>query len=700
MSNCYVPAELIDGPHWVGWALDAKGKKPPKSSNGRRPNVFKPGAGEPYDTIFAAFGGKNIGRIITAWLVCIDLDGCYSTDGKLAPWAREIILRCRGVGFAERSPNGGIHIWVKGELPNGESKLQKKFEGNHCGIDLLGTGAGYATVSGLSLENVPDSLLEDLREIGSADDGQAVIDWIICKWMHRSDSEQPAANEFKSEQTNAPDCLEPPNIEQDLNYRKVAELLKFIPPAEEFDPWIRIGLAIKHELGDDGFELWRTWSARAKNHDGFDATYEKWEELEPDGRIGIGSLVHWARAGGFIMPDWWHEMPNDWGGVEMPESAFEGEAGGKLFPIISAKELDEADYSVTYLVDGILTAQNAIMAAPSKSMKTTLCIDLALSLATGKPFAGKFVVPNAVSVLFMSGESGLATLQETARRIAKSKGLKLSEVGGFFVSDKVPWLFNKKHMGELEKLLDETKPKVLICDPVYQMIDGQKAENMFLMGQQLARIAKLCADRGILLILVHHAKQTSPNAKGFQPLELGDIAWAGFEQFARQWLFLSRREDYEPGTGLHKVWFSYGGSAGHSGLWGLDIAEGPNSIAQGREYAIEVKPAEETRKQASGTKAESKRQADAKKRETRIAEKCQRITDYLTRTNQPATVSTFKRELSISGSDSADCISRLMAFGEIETIKVTIQKIERDAYQIAPQAEVGGDGPILSDLFG
>ena len=86
------------------------------------------------------------------------------------------------------------------------------------------------------------------------------------------------------------------------------------------------------------------------------------------------------------------------------------------FVTMTSAELDAADLHTEYLVEGILAAgQPCVIAASKKSLKTTTAIDLAMSLASRSPFLGKFHVPKSVRVALMSGESGDAVIQETAR---------------------------------------------------------------------------------------------------------------------------------------------------------------------------------------------------------------------------------------------------------------------------------------------
>lgn len=84
----------------------------------------------------------------------------------------------------------------------------------------------------------------------------------------------------------------------------------------------------------------------------------------------------------------------------------------------------------------------------------------------------------------------------------------------------------------------------------------------------------------------------------FKPPELSSIAWAGFQEWARQWILLSRRENYEEGTGSHRLWLSIGGSVGHSSLSAVDIEEGCNAAVEGREWDVYIESAADARAEA------------------------------------------------------------------------------------------------------
>lgn len=269
------------------------------------------------------------------------------------------------------------------------------------------------------------------------------------------------------------------------------------------------------------------------------------------------------------------------GAAELLEMAEKGrERVGRIvegttgyFDVLTSHELATGDHALDYLIDGVLVrGQPCLLAGMYKALKTSIGIDLAIALATRGMFLGYFHVLVQARVLFMSAESGLATILETAERICRAANVRLDDIEGLFWSTNLPKPHVSDDMAALRALLKRDRIEVLVLDPAYLLLPADDVANLFKQGEVLGKLSGLCQELGVTLILVHHAKKSL--STHYEPMELADAAFSGFAEFSRQWLLLSRREKYEPGSGNHRLYLSVGGSAGHSGLWGLDIDEG------------------------------------------------------------------------------------------------------------------------------
>jgi hypothetical protein len=191
-------------------------------------------------------------------------------------------------------------------------------------------------------------------------------------------------------------------------------------------------------------------------------------------------------------------------------------------------------------------------------------------------------------------------LQETARRVARSMDVQLSGIDTLLWSDFLPQLEDARHLDAWERMIQETKCELVVIDPLYLCLSGADAANLFVQGSLLRRVSEICQRHGVALVLCHHTRKRSKleNQGEFDPPELDDLAWAGFAEFARRWLLLGRREAYEPGTGQHRLWLSVGGSAGHGGLWAVDIDEGVSG--EPRHWSVELSTPAEAREEKKG----------------------------------------------------------------------------------------------------
>lgn len=246
------------------------------------------------------------------------------------------------------------------------------------------------------------------------------------------------------------------------------------------------------------------------------------------------------------------------------------------FKTITTTDLFAMDCSVTFFIEDILVAaQPMVMGALSKSMKTSIMLDMAISLATATPFLGKFAVPAKVKSMIFTGESGAATIKSSAMAIAQARGLKASDIDVRW-SFQVPLISDVKQVSLLRTEIEKHAVQVLFIDPTYLALADEKmstqAGNIFNFGRLLAGITKCCQELGVTLVLLHHFKKTGEIDKD-DPCSLDRLSQAGFGEWARQWLLLARSKKYEF-DGVHELRMKSGGSAGHGDEYYLTINEG------------------------------------------------------------------------------------------------------------------------------
>ena len=289
-------------------------------------------------------------------------------------------------------------------------------------------------------------------------------------------------------------------------------------------------------------------------------------------------------------------------------------------------EFAAAEFPLEWLVPNLLVkGQPCLLGGPSKALKTSLAVDLALSLGAGggRKFLGQWAVPGpGVPVGFLSGESGQATIKETFARVAKHKGVCLA-ADNVHKCFRVPRLHSEAEMACLTAHIRRHNLRVVVLDPIYLgLLAGDasnvSAANLFQMGPLLLNVARACLRAGCTPILVHHTTKHLPQADAagcFRPLDLENLAYAGFAEFARQWFLVNRRRGYQDGTGSHELWLRFGGSAGHGGLWAVNIAEGTlRADGTGRHWLPQVVAAD---KAEQAMQKERVKQKETKKQEQR-----------------------------------------------------------------------------------
>jgi len=277
----------------------------------------------------------------------------------------------------------------------------------------------------------------------------------------------------------------------------------------------------------------------------------------------------------------------------------EVEQGVDGYQVWVADDLEASDQDLDYIVEGLFVDKAPlIVGGREKCFKTSLTMDLAISLATGKPFLGRFPIVQTRHVTFFTAEIGEAAGKLLVKRVREAKDIPIGQIGDLNIITEVPAfsvskVYDKRGNVELvpsvdrkfRMYLDSVETDVIIFDPLYFCLQGSDVGDMYAIGAVLKVITDLCKDRNIWPIFCHHARKDS--TKEFQPMELGDLYGAGVSAFARQWMLMSHADAYRGGVATMVGRFG-GSTQGDGGQWNLTINEGVADEIADRRWEVKV----------------------------------------------------------------------------------------------------------------
>lgn len=389
-----------------------------------------------------------------------------------------------------------------------------------------------------------------------------------------------------------------PGEHKHIEPEDLEKLLAYLEPDDypNYDDWLELAMASHSATGGAGLAEFTSWSAGGSKFSSECRVKEQWDSFDAaeEGGITLATLLFRVKESIADKSDAVQEEAmtdiariravNEFDDLDFDDDP-DAESGEKdLRPafvrdLLSLPErLAKGIPPIDWLVRGILVANEpAIIGGPQKTLKTSIALALAIALATATAFLGAFPVPKRRKVLFLCGESGERTTLQNAQRMLDSAGLAPSDLENLTLGFDLPSLGSPADRSALRTLLRDRQIEVVIIDPAYLcLLAGSDREinagSVFEMGLLLRKLNSVCRDAGTTLILLHHTKKAARHDRCL-PTELDDLSQAGFREFARQWILLSRRTPYEF-EGRHELRADVGGSAGHNVCYVFDIETG------------------------------------------------------------------------------------------------------------------------------
>lgn len=347
------------------------------------------------------------------------------------------------------------------------------------------------------------------------------------------------------------------------------------------------------------------------------------------------------------------------------------EPNAERFPLVTSAALDSQDYTPSWIVIEVLCALvPAVIGGLFKTCKSLVAIAQAIAIASGRPFLNTFTVPTPMSVIYFSGEGGPTVAQDYGRRVAHSMGLELGDVKNLHWCFSVPRLESLSDLDAMTRAADDVGATVVYIDNLMLALSGDDPGNVFRMGQILGNVIRVCSERGVTPVFVHHFRRTRATADQYAPGELLDLTQAGPAETAGQWGLLTRREPYNPDQpGEHRLWLNIGGRMGNGRLHALDVHEGRQSDPGGRRWDVElsapsaVRQSESKRIQAA---RDGKRQAE---RDARSEAAKKAIVQAMAKVG-PATKSAIMHASGVHQRDFAGPFAELIQSGDVVPCEV------------------------------
>jgi hypothetical protein len=180
----------------------------------------------------------------------------------------------------------------------------------------------------------------------------------------------------------------------DLTVPQIKERLGRVAPlVDDYDSWVEVGMALHHQFDDDseGRDLWDDWSAQGVKFSpaAQEAKWRSFDQVHAGGSTTFATALKRAK-----------ELHKEERRAKIRETGF------RLVPIA---EVRAKPGPIAWLVQGLIEKDTvgALFGDPA-SYKSSIALDMAVSIASGRPFHGRPVRQGPVIYLASEGHGGIA----------------------------------------------------------------------------------------------------------------------------------------------------------------------------------------------------------------------------------------------------------------------------------------------------
>jgi hypothetical protein len=188
------------------------------------------------------------------------------------------------------------------------------------------------------------------------------------------------------------------------------------------------------------------------------------------------------------------------------------------FPCQLAHRLAQAKGEERWLVEGLWSERAVgIVGGEPKCFKSFLALDMAVSVASGRPFLRRFSVHRPGPVLVFAAEDPLHVVRARLLGIACAAGVVFEQLDVHVITAPRLRLDQQEDRGRLRETVALLRPRLLVLDPFVRLhrIDENVAADVAPLLESLRALERSFE---LAVVLVHHARKGAGGMRGGQAL--------------------------------------------------------------------------------------------------------------------------------------------------------------------------------------
>lgn len=243
----------------------------------------------------------------------------------------------------------------------------------------------------------------------------------------------------------------------------------------------------------------------------------------------------------------------------------------------------------TWLIEGFWPGDAyGVLGAEDKAGKTWAGVDLAVSVASGTPWLGRFACPTPGPATLFLGEGGERNFLRRLEAVCTSRELPLVDlIGEMRICFSVPRLRDKGHLAEIEAELEQHPSRLVVIDPLYLAAAGAHGSDLYEMGDVLGGVQSLAQSAGAALVLTTHWNKTGMGNGPERFTGVGPGAWGRVLASAA----IERRGQEPDGASVVQLRWEFRGSEIPDAVFRIRRrvrSEDPTSLTARMSYEVEV----------------------------------------------------------------------------------------------------------------